>query len=136
MSKTAYLDARPVLAWKDKVPEVPHNWPALEEALFEWEQCYEARQNTLTGKILCLKATQLWNQLLCYQSKLVSKFSNGWLDGFKHRHNIQQRNQHGEAVSADRAKHSAEMKAKIGEVSAFCNPDNSFNMDETGSSGR
>ena len=78
-----------VPAWKDKAQEVPYDWPALNKALFEWKQCCESRQNTLTGKILHLKATQLWNCLSCYQDKSIPKFSNGLLNGFKHRHNIQ-----------------------------------------------
>ena len=62
-SKYSHLDAGPVLAWKDKARDTPHDWPVLEEALFEWEQRYEAGHNTLTGEILRLKAIQFWRQL-------------------------------------------------------------------------
>lgn len=131
-SKFAHLDAGPVLVWKDRARETPHDWPALEEALFEWIKRYETGHNTLNGEIIRVKATQFWERLPEYQGKPIPKFSNGWLDNFKHRHNIRQRNQHGEAASADRSEHTAEIMAEIREVSASYNPEDTYNMDETG----
>lgn len=132
-SKYARLDqSTSVVAWKDKARESYGDWPVLEEALFEWEQRYDAGHNTLTDEILRLKALQFWNRLPCYQGKPVPKFANGWVERFKKRHNIRQISQHGEAASADRNEHTAEIMTKIRETTQSYNPEDTFSMDETG----
>lgn len=121
-----------VVAWQDKTREPHTSLPDLEEALFEWEQRYEAGHNTLTDEILRLKAIQFWNRLPRYKRFPAPYFSTGWLERFKKRHNIRQRSQHGEAASADRGEHTAEIMTKIRETTQSYNPEDTFNMDETG----
>ena len=121
-----------VVAWQDKARESHGDWPVLEEALFEWEQRYEAIHNTVTDEILRLKAIQFWDRLPCYQGKPVPKFTTGWLEKFKKRHDIRQRTQHGDAASAVRGEHTAEIMAEIREITQSYSPEDTFNMNETG----
>lgn len=107
-------------------------WQTLEEALFEWVQRYEGARQTLTGEIIILKANQFWERLPCYQGQHTPKWSAGWIDGFKRRHNLRQRNKYMEAGSADRSEHTREIMQEIrGEAKTY-NPEDVFNMDETG----
>lgn len=132
-NKYARLDqSTSVVACKDKARESHGDWPVLEEALFEWEQRYQGGHNTLTDEILRLKAIQFWDRLPGYQGKPVPKFSSGWLERFKKRHNIRQINQHSEAASGDRVEHTVEIMAEIREATQSYNPEDTFNMDETG----
>lgn len=66
------------------------DWPALEGALFEWQQRMQNKSAIITGEILKEKALELWKSLPQYQDLEQPKFSNGWLDGFKKRFRIRQ----------------------------------------------
>lgn len=131
--KYAYLDiVAGIPEWKDKIKGKIGYWQTLEEALFEWVQRYEGARQTLTGEIIILKANQFWERLPCYQGQPTPKWSAGWIDGFKRRHNLRQRNKHREAGSADRSEHTREIMQEIrGEAKTY-NPEDVFNMDETG----
>jgi len=48
-------------------------------------------------------ASKFWKLIPALACNPEPKFSSGWLDGFKKRHNIKKHKQHGEAASADHA---------------------------------
>ena len=121
-----------MITWQDSYKSREAKWVVLEEALFEWEQRYKAGNNPLTGAILHEKAAQFWRSLPCYQDLPLLKLSEGWITRFKNRHNIRQQSKHDEAGSADISEVTAEIMAEIREASASYNPDDTYNMDETG----
>jgi hypothetical protein len=49
------------LKWKSR--SSTGDWPALEAALFEWQQRIEQKKAIITGDILKTKAKELWNAL-------------------------------------------------------------------------
>ena len=105
-------------------------WPILEAILFEWQQRIEQQGGLVTGDILLLKAKEIWTRIPQYQAQTPPSFSIGWLEKFKKRHNIKQRNQHGEASSVP-ASAEEEMEA----IQILCNEykeEDIYNMDETG----
>ena len=59
------------------------------------------------------------------------KRSNGWVDGFKKRHNLKQYNIHGEAASA-LLKNLSTMREDLCQTLKDYNPKDIFNCDETG----
>ena len=101
-SKYAYLDTdkrKPHQLSKSKRSAVP-DWPALEGALFEWQQKMQKKKAIITGDILKEKAHEIWQLLPQYSDVEEPTWSNGWLEGFKKRHNIKKYSHHGEAGSA------------------------------------
>jgi hypothetical protein len=99
-----YLDGehtrKDVREMKGKSRSSIGDWPELEGALFEWQQCMEQKKAIITGEILKTKANQLWEALPQYDDVDMPKWSNGWLEGFKKRYKIKEYVQHGEAGSA------------------------------------
>ena len=63
-------------------------WPDLEDVLFEWQQRMMRKEATITGEILKEIAAIFWSKLPQYADEEQPKFSTGWLDGFKNRHQI------------------------------------------------
>lgn len=61
----------------------------------------------------------------------VPVFSNGWLQGFKQRHNIRLRSKHGEAASLDVQAIQEQLTAVKAVASQFA-PSDCYNCDETG----
>ena len=110
------------------------DWPDLEGALFEWQQCLQTKNAIITGEILKQQAIKLWKALPQYRDlEQTPKFSNGWLEGFKACHNIREYIQHGEAGSADIYKPDAITQIAI--VHALVEEyglDNTLNIDKTG----
>ena len=51
------------------------NWEELEVALIEWQIRYDLHHDSgsTTGDLLCIKASQFWMKLPCYQSITCSK---------------------------------------------------------------
>jgi hypothetical protein len=109
------------------------DWPALEGALFEWQQRMEQKKAIITGDVLKEKAKQLWSALPQYSDIEEPKWSNGWLDGFKRRFKIKEYVQHGEASSA--ATGDLDNITQMEELRLLCTKyetHNILNMDETG----
>lgn len=79
-----------------------------------------------------VKATEFWQNLPCYQGLSCPSWSEGQLTGFKARHNIKQRNQHGEAGSADLGQATQEMMQEIREAGQQYDADDTYNKDGTG----
>ena len=75
--KWAHLDDKSIHTWQDSRRNREAKWTALEDALFEWVQRYEAGNNPLTGAILRQKAEHFWRQLPCYQGLSQPKLSEG-----------------------------------------------------------
>lgn len=117
---------------ENELTEAPSvaNWPELEEALMKWQMRVEERGGFTSGPILKEKALQLWQRLPQYSNLPPPSFSNGWLDGFKKRHKLRNRIQHGEAGSVA-TQAEDEMKA-IATIAGDYEEDDIYNMDETG----
>ena len=108
-------------------------YPDLENALFHWHLQMEKNKAILTGDILKAKAHDIWTRLPQYSQEQEPKWSNGWLDRFKKRHNIKEYKQHGEGASADTTSQEAiiQMENLRAECEQYALKDR-FNMDETG----
>lgn len=108
----------------------PH-WPELEKALYEVVLRLQASV-PITEDFLRAKAEVLWSRLDSYAGMQVPTFSNGWIDGFKRRHNIRRRIRHGEANAVDLADEdvSRQLHAIRSLVSQY-QPSNVYNCDET-----
>jgi hypothetical protein len=131
-SKYEFLDD-PTNHWKkNQARSRSEKWDILEEALFEWEQRFENANGACTGDILREKATEFWNKLPCYTGQDCPKWTNGWLEGFKTRHNIKKRNRHGEAGSADQSAAVQKQMQEIQEEVSQYEARDVFNTDETG----
>lgn len=78
-----------------KKPEYPDrrkdraaNWPALEQALNEWQIRVVRRGASVTGDLLKEMANSFWNRMPQYSQSTKPKpaFSDGWLNAFKSRY--------------------------------------------------
>jgi hypothetical protein len=109
------------------------DYPDLEDALYCWHMQMEKKKAVLRGDILKAKAHEIWTQLPQYSQQQEPKWSNGWLDRFKKRHNIKEYKLHGEGASADVYSEDAikQMDNLRTECSTYALKD-IFNMDETG----
>jgi hypothetical protein len=109
------------------------DWPALEAALFEWQQRMEAKRAIITGDVLKEKAHQLWQALPQYHNITEPPWSNGWLQGFKKRFKIKEYVQHGEAGSAaTNNEQNIEQMERLRQLCKVYNICDILNMDETG----
>jgi hypothetical protein len=77
------------------------DYPNLEAALFKWQQKIQKMKGTIIGDILKAKALEIWSLLPQYKDLPEPKWLNGWLEGWKKRHNVKQYVNHGEAGIAD-----------------------------------
>lgn len=105
-------------------------WTDLEDALFDWQQIIEQKKATVTGDILKEVAATLWEKIPRYADQEMPKFSTGWLDGFKARHNIKKYRRHGEAGAID----MEVVEEELQEIREVANPDTNgdvYNMDES-----
>jgi DDE superfamily endonuclease/Tc5 transposase DNA-binding domain/Fission yeast centromere protein N-terminal domain len=109
------------------------DYPDLEDALYHWHIQMEKKKAILTGDILKAKAHEIWSRLPQYSQQQEPKWSNGWLNRFKKRHNIKEYKLHGEGASADVYSEDTvkQMDNLRAECSAYALQD-IFNMDETG----
>ena len=118
---------------KEKMKSSIRDWPDLEYALFEQQQCMQQKKAIITGDILKTKAKELWAALPQYDDIEEPKWSNGWLEGFKKRFKIKEYVQHGEAGSA--ATDNPDNIAQMEEVRGLCTEYklcDILNIDETG----
>lgn len=104
-------------------------YPDLEAALFEWQQRLQTKHTTITGDMIKEAAAELWSQIPSLSSQEPPKFSSGWLDGFKRRHQLKEYKRHGEAGSANQ-NCEVEMENIRIEVKKY-DSDNVYNMDQT-----
>jgi hypothetical protein len=129
-----YLDQDPQIPIKESFRQRAAQWPILESILYDWHLIIENQGGFTSGDIIIEKAKEIWPQIPQYSDLPLPEFSQGWLTGFKQRHQIQQRIQHGEAGSISNSISSLildEMKAirtLCGEYPEDC----IYNMDKTG----
>lgn len=102
----------------------------MEDALFEWQQRMKQKKATVTVDILKEMAAVLWEKLPQYAGEEVPKFSTGWLDSFKARHNIKKYRQHGESGSIDLVIVKEELQEIREAVNPYTNED-IYNMNES-----
>lgn len=91
---------------------------------------WSKKKATVTGDILKEMAATLWQKLPQYAGQEVPKFSIGWLDGFKARHNIKKYRQHGEAGAIDLVVVEEELQEIREAVNPYTNED-VYNIDES-----
>ena len=91
----------------------------------------QASNIQVTSNVIIMKAKDLWP--ICYpeQGDNPSKFSNGWLSGFKERKNIRRFKQAGEAADIDYEGGDILMQEVYCKASKYM-LENQYNMDETG----
>ena len=102
-------------------------FPLIEEALTIWVESALQTGLVLTDDIISTKALEF--AFLLREDKF--KGSNGWIDGFKKRHNLKQYNIHDEAASAP-IENLSIMREDIRQTLKNYNPEDIFNCDETG----
>lgn len=91
-SKYAYLDTDDALT-KDlsKRRQTSGEWPDLEDALFQWQQQLQQQHGKVHGDMLKQMAAQLWEQSPRYAGQQQPHWSNGWLERFKKRYRLKER---------------------------------------------
>ena len=108
----AYLDTK-VFHKREKdgcKRRVPVQYPQLEAALFDWVVTMEYEKLTVTGDLIRSAASQIWARMLEFKDREEPRWSEGWLQGFKHRYNIRKRVKYGESGSVDVAGAQQRMK--------------------------
>jgi len=103
------------------------NFPQIEDALSFWVEKAIDNNITISGELLVQKAHN-FATLLDVQD---FKGSNGWVAGFKKRHNIECYMRHGEAASAP-LEDLDDMRKNIQNILKDYSPNDIFNVDETG----
>lgn len=124
-----HLDNTKALLRPDNKKTRASHWPDLEEALFDWQQKMQNKGAVITGDILKEMAAEFWIRLPQYNHLPIPKFSNGWLQAFKKRHQIKRYTRHGEAGAVDRVfeKELIELRE---DILPYSDRD-IYNMDET-----
>jgi hypothetical protein len=113
---------------KDRKPK----WPTLEQALVDWALQFESVHGTVSGDLLRIKATELWQKLDEYQGQEPPNWSEGWLEGFKSRFNFRRRRKAGESGSVEITEEILARMQEIRDIKAGYLPKDVYNMDETG----
>jgi len=103
------------------------NFSQIEDALSFWVKKAIDNNITISGELLVQKAHN-FATLLDVQD---FKGSNGWVAGFKKRHNIECYMRHGEAASAP-LEDLDDMRKNIQNILKDYSPNDIFNVDETG----
>ena len=104
------------------------HYPLMEEAVMEWFRNYQEQAN-ITGDLIKKKAIVYLDKL--YPSHGKEDISNGWLEGFKHRHGISSHRRFGESGSVNMEMIANALPAIREKLGQFELKD-IFNMDETG----
>ena len=131
--KYAYLDTK-VFSRKQKEGiqrSTPAQYPQLEAALFDWVLTMESRKLTVTGDMIRTAAAQLWQKMPEYHALQEPKWSEGWLQRFKDRHNVRKRRQYGESGSVDVAAAAPRLETIQSIVTEYPSED-IYNVDEAG----
>jgi hypothetical protein len=108
-----------------RVKQVKH--PQLDGKLKEWFLRYE-NLTIISDSMIREKAKSFAQQLKISEESLT--FSDGWLEKFKHRHNIKRRTIHGESGSANQTAIETELPELVETIEKF-DPNDVFNFDET-----
>ncbi|EPX73046.1 ARS-binding protein [Schizosaccharomyces octosporus yFS286] len=124
--KHAYLDSQDFIRGDLKRNRTP-KYPALESALFEWQQQEEKRSGTVSCDQLRLAALDIWKTIPEYQNIPTPSFSNGWLEKFKRRHPLSELYKEPDPLMADVIN---TRKIPIQEVTKHYAPSDIFVMDE------
>ena len=90
----------------------------------------EQKKAIVTEDILKEMAAVLWKKLPQYAGQEVPKFSTGWLDGFKARHNIKKYKQQRESGLIDLVVVKEELQEIQEDVNLYTNKD-IYNMDKS-----
>lgn len=128
-SKYSHLDSEELLNSSSKRRKLVQ-WPELEVALFQWIQRIE-RDIPISGDLIKTQAAVFWKRLPMYSRKDLPIFSNGWLQGFKKRHNLKERSRHGEAGSIAHSVIEEQMTG-IRAILQHAQKEDVYNCDETG----
>lgn len=100
--------------------------PELEDALVDWFRIMRTKGVQLSGPLLLEKASKIATSI----GLLDFKASIGWLDGWKKRHCIQFRKEHGEKRSADVVSAEKWVETSLPSLSEKYAPEDIYNGDE------
>ena len=97
--KFAYLDTSTSIR-PSKKKNRACQWPDLELALFHWQQGMMHMEAPVTIEQLKKMAARFWESMDQYAGLEAPKFSDGWVEGYKARHPMKKRVEHGDALQA------------------------------------
>lgn len=100
----------------------------ISENVYEWFVSQRSKHIPISGPILQEYARSVTEQL---DHSTTFKASNGWLDRFRNRYNIQFRTISGEVRSVD-LNTVEDWKSRLRSIIEHYDPENIFNADETG----
>lgn len=100
----------------------------ISENVYEWFVSQRSKHIPISGPILQEYARGVAEQL---NNSTTFKASNGWLNRFRNRYNIQFRTISGESRSVD-SNTVDDWKARLHSIIEHYDPENVFNVDETG----
>ena len=113
-------------------------YPKVEGKLYEWIEIARVWKLPLTKNLIQTKALENYRKLqeempdnINDSKKNAFKASDGWFDGFKNRYKLHSNKLSGESASSEVGKYGEELK-QIGEEILKFDPDDVYNMDETG----
>ena len=133
-SKWAFLDDKELSKHEANIQRGRKpQWRTLEAAFIEWEIRYDLHPTSglTTGALLRLKAIEFWEKLPEYNGLPCPKWTEGWLAGFKKRHDMKERRRHGEAGSAEINEESEAIMEEIRKAGEEYNAEDIYNIDET-----
>lgn len=97
--KFAYLDTSTSIR-PSKKKNRACQWPDLELALSHWQQGMMHMDAPVTIEQLKKMAARFWESMDQYAGMEAPKFSDGWVEGYKARHPMKKRVEHGDALQA------------------------------------
>ena len=107
--------------------------PELEQQLIAWFNMMRNKKAEISGPLLIEKARSLAKEHSnATGENLDMDFSEGWLSGFKSRHNIHFRKLHGEGADADREGADDWARNVLPTLLLRYEPEDVYNCDETG----
>jgi hypothetical protein len=106
--------------------------PKHDELLFAWVLAQSRKNVAISDEIIVEHARVLAGKMAEIQPDLeFPEFKGGWISSFKTRHGIRSVKRHGEAASVDIEALKDSWPSLVTEINKY-NPENIYNLDETG----
>jgi hypothetical protein len=131
-ARNTYLDQDDIRLNPKTKSDRTAKWEILESALSDWALRFDQAHGTVSGDLLRVKATEVWQKLPEYQGLECPSWSEGWRSGFKYRFNFHRRRKVGKASSVEITDDIMAQMDQIRVLKAQYTATNTYNMDETG----